>query len=84
MKFAFTLALLHPLLSVGVVTAERKFPTDLQVDLIFPRNETYAPTQLLPIVFGLNNFDAVWPLDMHLTVRVRTLGWLYMERPGWS
>ncbi|KAK1544894.1 hypothetical protein CPAR01_02396 [Colletotrichum paranaense] len=27
----------------------------VEVDLVFPRNETYAPTPLLPIVFGFQN-----------------------------
>jgi len=30
----------------------------LEIDLIYPRNETYAPTDLLPVVFGLRgSFD---------------------------
>ncbi|EXF82541.1 hypothetical protein CFIO01_12235 [Colletotrichum fioriniae PJ7] len=27
----------------------------VEVDLVFPRNETYAPTPLLPIIFGFQN-----------------------------
>jgi hypothetical protein len=80
----FLLALLDPLLSGQVANAERKLPADLQVDLIFPRNETYAPTQLFPIVFGVNNLDAVWPLGIRLAVTVESIG-VSPEggRPSW-
>ncbi|KAI8943234.1 hypothetical protein NX059_001256 [Plenodomus lindquistii] len=27
----------------------------VEVDLVFPRNETYAPTQIMPVVFGFQN-----------------------------
>ncbi|KAH8673383.1 hypothetical protein BX600DRAFT_433014 [Xylariales sp. PMI_506] len=43
-------------------------PTIVEFDVVFPRNETYAPTDLLPIVFTLQNpnvsislvLDIVW------------------------
>lgn len=72
MKFLFACAFLHPLWLAGMANG-RILPADLQIDLIFPLNETYAPTQLFPIVFGLNNIDAVWPLEMTLNVRIRSL-----------
>ena len=31
------------------------FPATIEVDLIFPRNDTYAPTVLFPIVFAFQN-----------------------------
>lgn len=47
-------------------------PGVIEVDLIFPRNETYAPNSTLPLVFGfrdpnnasasLNNFGVSWSL----------------------
>lgn len=55
--------------------AEQKLPADLQVDFIFPRNETYAPTQYFPIVFGIRNLDAVWPLRMLLEIDVGSESW---------
>ncbi|KFY40860.1 hypothetical protein V495_05215 [Pseudogymnoascus sp. VKM F-4514 (FW-929)] len=68
-------------------SAERMLPSNLQVDLIFPRdNETYAPTQLFPIVFGISNLDAAWPLNIRLSAQVESLGIpLSMEnRPLWA
>jgi hypothetical protein len=31
------------------------FPATVEIDLVFPRNDTYAPTALLPIVFAFQN-----------------------------
>lgn len=86
MRFlSFLSALLYLLLSAHVASCERKLPADLQVDLIFPRNETYAPTQLFPIVFGVNNLDAVWPLDMRLHVMVESISAQQDEdTPSWT
>ena len=59
-----------PLLAAVALSA-RSLPADLQVDLLFPRNDTiYAPTQWFPVVFGVKNLDAVWPLDVSLGVTV--------------
>ncbi|WYZ36287.1 hypothetical protein EsH8_XII_000037 [Colletotrichum jinshuiense] len=61
-------------LSVAVlVQAEGRLPADLQVDLLFPRNETYAPTQWFPIVLGIQNLDALWPFDISLDLAVLSL-----------
>ncbi|RYP29142.1 hypothetical protein DL766_005517 [Monosporascus sp. MC13-8B] len=74
MRLQILLVFFQPLL-VGAADAERTLPADLQVDLIFPRNETYAPTQWFPIVFGVQNLDAVWPLDIRLDVYVESKNW---------
>ncbi|KAL5314920.1 hypothetical protein ACEPPN_017570 [Leptodophora sp. 'Broadleaf-Isolate-01'] len=68
----FFFALLYSLLSVGSALAERNLPADLQIELLFPRNETYAPTQYFPIIFGINNLDAVWPLRLRIQILVQT------------
>lgn len=34
----------------------------VQFDLVFPRNETYAPTALMPVVFAFRNASAWIPL----------------------
>lgn len=55
----------------AVALSAATLPADLQVDLLFPRNDTtYAPTQWFPVVFGVKNLDAVWPLDISLGVTV--------------
>ncbi|KFY90171.1 hypothetical protein V500_05257 [Pseudogymnoascus sp. VKM F-4518 (FW-2643)] len=38
------------------------FPATVEFDLVFPRNETYAADALLPIVFAVQNPEAVVPL----------------------
>lgn len=81
----FLYALVYPFLSAGVANAERKLPADIQVDLIFPRNETYAPTQLFPIVFGIENFGDVAPLDMRISATVQSIGGPENnDRPDWQ
>ncbi|KAL0938066.1 uncharacterized protein CTRU02_207797 [Colletotrichum truncatum] len=84
MRIALVFSIFLSFLWVRLANAERKLPADLQVDLIFPRNETYAPSHLLPIVFGVNNIDAVWPLDLRLSVEVQsTLTQSNASQPSW-
>ncbi|KAI1764140.1 hypothetical protein GGR53DRAFT_334810 [Hypoxylon sp. FL1150] len=40
------------------------FPAIVDVELIFPRNDTYAPANLTPIVFGIRNSQLAAPLDI--------------------
>lgn len=40
------------LLLSGVGVGDSTFPATLEVDLVFPRNDTYAPGPLIPIVFA--------------------------------
>src|SRR3978361_1099068 len=42
------------------------FPQTVEIDLIFPRNETYAPTAYFPIVFAIQNYAPAWP--WHLAI----------------
>jgi hypothetical protein len=44
--------------------AQLTFPATLEVDLIFPRNDTYAPTTLMPIVFAIQNSHYAAALDV--------------------
>ncbi|KAI8242310.1 hypothetical protein K4K57_006634 [Colletotrichum sp. SAR 10_99] len=83
---SFVRSTLQLLVAGNVVNAVRQLPAELEVDLIFPRdNETYSPTQLLPIVFGFNNLDAVWPLDIGLSASVMSIGDdLNETRPDWK
>ncbi|KAL7939414.1 hypothetical protein V8C35DRAFT_286560 [Trichoderma chlorosporum] len=39
------------------------YPAIFEVDLLFPRNETYAPTPLMPVVFAVQNPTLAKPLD---------------------
>jgi len=46
--------------------AQSSFPAIVEVDLIFPRNDTYAPTPLMPVVFAIQNPQIAVPLDLTL------------------
>src|SRR5690349_14923383 len=45
---------------VGLVLAQttNNFLITVEVDLVFPRNQTYTPDPALPIVFAIQNFQA--------------------------
>jgi hypothetical protein len=43
------------------------FPAVVEVDLIFPRNDTYVPTPLMPVVFAIHNSQLADPLDMAIS-----------------
>ncbi|KAH8649336.1 hypothetical protein BX600DRAFT_369857, partial [Xylariales sp. PMI_506] len=55
------------LLGAHVVDAAT-FPATVEVDLIFPRNDTYAPTTLFPVVFAFQNAALVPSLDPGITL----------------
>ncbi|KAL2869880.1 uncharacterized protein BJX67DRAFT_347239 [Aspergillus lucknowensis] len=40
--------------------------SSFEVDLVFPRNDTYTPMVYLPIIFAIQNAPFVW--DMGVTV----------------
>ncbi|KAJ5159365.1 uncharacterized protein N7482_006369 [Penicillium canariense] len=52
-------------LSIGWSSAQN-LPSIAEVDLLFPRNDTYAPTVLMPLVFGIQNPSAAVPLHLSL------------------
>ena len=45
----------------------------VEVDLIFPRNETYAPGPFMPVVFAIQNSAIAAPLDIYITWHVTQL-----------
>ncbi|KAK7927496.1 hypothetical protein PG985_004494 [Apiospora marii] len=80
----FLFALFFALRWVESANAARTLPADVQFDFIFPRNnETYAPTQLFPLVFGVNNLDAVWPLKCPFVSSVQSITEVSDTRPSW-
>jgi hypothetical protein len=50
--------------------AQLTFPATVEVDLIFPRNDTYAPTAHMPIVFAIQNSRYAAPLDLHFSYTI--------------
>lgn len=51
------------LLWMVVAAAATTFPATVEVDLVFPRNDTYAPSALFPIVFAFQNAALAPSLD---------------------
>ncbi|KAJ5481825.1 hypothetical protein N7475_000637 [Penicillium sp. IBT 31633x] len=48
-------------------TALNTSATSLEVDLVFPRNETYAPSAFMPIVFAIQNPQFSSLLELNVT-----------------
>ena len=46
------------------------FPATVEFDLVFPRNDTYAPTTLFPIVFAAQNSHYAAVLEPAMTYRI--------------
>ncbi|KAK4149052.1 hypothetical protein C8A00DRAFT_19218 [Chaetomidium leptoderma] len=54
-------------LSARTAAADVTLPATVEVDIVFPRNETYAPTPVLPLVFAIQNLAAassIGPLEI--------------------
>lgn len=47
-------------------SSAQTFPSIAEVDLLFPKNDTYAPTVLMPMVFAIQNAPAADPLSLAL------------------
>ena len=47
-------------------SSAQTFPSITEVDLLFPRNDTYAPTVLMPLVFAIQNPLVAFPLNLYL------------------
>jgi hypothetical protein len=45
-------------------SSAQTFPSIAEVDLIFPRNDSYAPNVLMPMVFAIQNTPAAAPLNL--------------------
>jgi hypothetical protein len=64
-------ALVALLLCVAVPAFATTFPTTVEVDLIFPRNDTYGPTALFPFVFAFQNALLAPSLDPGFDIELR-------------
>ena len=62
----FFLSFLHPAASVDV-----QYPQTVEIDLVFPRNDTYPPFWPFPIIFAVRNAAAAWPFDFQLIYEVQ-------------
>jgi hypothetical protein len=65
---------LLPLLLVSLLSAvqvrSNTFPATVEVDLVFPRNDTYAPARLIPIVWAFQNSQLAASLDPYIQYSV--------------
>lgn len=52
----------------------------LEVDLLFPRNETYAPTDSFPVLFAFQNAKLAWNLGMHISYAIHNRSDLWGDR----
>lgn len=46
-------------------------PSNVAVDLVFPRNDTYNPADMFPVVFALQGASAAWTFGFFLEWRIR-------------
>ncbi|KAH7626198.1 hypothetical protein B0T09DRAFT_350294 [Sordaria sp. MPI-SDFR-AT-0083] len=63
-------SLLLSLISLGTV-ADAADSGIIEVDLLFPRNETYAPTEWMPFVFSIRNGE----LSKYISPLIEYRGW---------
>lgn len=65
---------LLPWLASALTVTAVEFPTTIELDVVFPRNETYNSTQALPVAFAIQNAEAASELGYMMTWTVQTLG----------
>ncbi|KAJ4854214.1 uncharacterized protein T069G_11193 [Trichoderma breve] len=65
-RFAFAALLASLMTAMGAKSTYPTLPATLEVDLLFPRNETYAPSWLMPVVFAVQNSSLAVPLDVQI------------------
>ena len=59
----------------AAAAADVTFPATVEVDFVFPRNETYAPTPVFPIVFAIQNLPAASPIGpLEITWTILKIG----------
>lgn len=55
-------------------TAQASLPATVEVDLIFPRNDTYAPSPNLPFVFAIQNSEVAAALNPEFSLQIVEVG----------
>ncbi|KAL6815072.1 hypothetical protein J3E69DRAFT_370557 [Trichoderma sp. SZMC 28015] len=65
-RFAFAALLASLMTAMGAKSTYPTLPATLEVDLLFPRNETYAPSWLMPVVFAVQNSSLAVPLGVSI------------------
>ncbi|KAL5001081.1 hypothetical protein BDV10DRAFT_182640 [Aspergillus recurvatus] len=64
----FTTLLFLAALPASWATSSQNYttPQKIELDLVFPKNATFAPAQELPLLWGLQNANFAWDLAMRL------------------
>ncbi|KAL7924301.1 hypothetical protein ACQKWADRAFT_286390 [Trichoderma austrokoningii] len=62
-RFAFAALMTSLMTAMSYKSASLTLPATFEVDLLFPRNETYAPSWLMPVVFAIQNPSLAVPLS---------------------
>lgn len=63
-------AMLRHTLLWAVLAGATTFPTTVEVDFIFPRNETYAPSRLFPVVLAFKNTAVAPSMILYLSIGI--------------
>jgi hypothetical protein len=58
---------------IGVTSATSDASGVVEVDIVFPRNDTYAPSPWMPIVFGIQNTKLAPLLDIEISFNIWNL-----------
>lgn len=59
------------LLIASSLAQDVDLPSNVAVDLVFPRNDTYNPADTFPVVFALQGASAAWTFGFFLEWRIR-------------
>ncbi|KAG6354377.1 hypothetical protein INS49_004394 [Diaporthe citri] len=54
-----------------MLNSDITLPSNVAVDLVFPRNDTYNPADTFPVVFALQGASAAWTFGFFLEWRIR-------------
>lgn len=71
----FTILLYVAVLPACLATSSQNYttPQKIELDLVFPKNATFAPTQELPLLWGLQNAEFAWDMAMKLSWQLERL-----------
>jgi hypothetical protein len=62
------------LLALTCGSVAQTYPATVEFDVIFPRNDTYAPVELMPVVFAIQNPQAAVPLTLGIEWSIGRIG----------
>ncbi|KAL4802211.1 hypothetical protein BDV18DRAFT_164387 [Aspergillus unguis] len=71
----FTILLCVAVLPASLATSSKNYTTPqiVEFDLVFPKNDTFAPNQELPLLWGLQNAGFAWDMEMEFSWQLERL-----------